>query len=508
MSISGLWQKLVTKRKPIDDRAEEAAKLTLPYLFTEEGHNQHSELETPYQSIGAMGVNTLSAKLQLTLFPPTGPFFRFVVEDAELAEVAEEQGDPQTQVKQQLSLLERAVQTSFERLALRPLLAEGLLNLLITGNGCFMLPTEGDPQFFGLKHFVVDRAPDGTVSTLIIRESIERPQASEAIKALLPDRASDHQPGPDGKDEGVCIYTVSERQEDGRYTVQQFVGDVPIPETLRAYAPDDWPFVVARFNRVSGEDYGRGLVEQYAGDLISAERYSEALNDLAALASRQNPLIRPGSALTLQQFTNARNGQPLSAEPDDLHYAQPSAQGALATVGGMLQEVEARLRNVFLMTTPRQAERVTAEEVRLVAKELQDTLGGTFSLMSTELQLPILRLTMARMRAERTLPSFPKDLVTPKVVTGIEGLGRNQDAERIFRWLADISQALGPEAVARFVNVPAAIAEFAAARGVPTELTKSAEQVQQEEQAAQQAQLAQQAVGPGIQAAAQLAQNQ
>lgn len=39
----------------------------------------------------------------------------------------------------------------------------------------------------------------------------------------------------------------------------------------------------------------------------------------------------------------------------------------------------------------RNGERVTAEEIRYVAGELEDTLGGVYSLLSQELQLSLIR---------------------------------------------------------------------------------------------------------------------
>ena len=58
------------------DRARSCSKLTLPYVMPEEGHGAHSRLETPFQGVGARGVNNLASKLLLALLPPNAPFFR------------------------------------------------------------------------------------------------------------------------------------------------------------------------------------------------------------------------------------------------------------------------------------------------------------------------------------------------------------------------------------------------------------------------------------------------
>ena len=242
------------------------------------------------------------------------------------------------------------------------------------------------------------------------------------------------------------------------------------------------------------------------GDLISAESLSESIDDMAKAMARNVWIVRAGSSITPQRFADAQNGEVLTGNPDDVGLVQANVSAALSVVASQLQDVAFRLRQVFLMQTTRQAERVTAEEIRLVAQELQDTLGGTFSLMSEELQLPLIRLVVRRLRADGKFPDLPKDLVEPKIVTGIEGLGRNQDSQRLLLFWQDIVQTVGPEAALQHLDTPKVIQSFAAARGIDATLIKSEEQVQQEQEAAQQAALAQQAVGPGIQAAAQLAQ--
>ena len=63
------------------DRARNASKITLPYLMPEDGHNAHTKLNTPFQGIGARGVNNLASKLLLALLAPNAPFFRLNIDE-------------------------------------------------------------------------------------------------------------------------------------------------------------------------------------------------------------------------------------------------------------------------------------------------------------------------------------------------------------------------------------------------------------------------------------------
>ena len=55
-----------------------------------------------------------------------------------------------------------------------------------------------------------------------------------------------------------------------------------------------------------------------------------------------------------------------------------------STAANMANAIEKRLLEAFLVMNIRQAERVTAEEVRLTQLELEQQLGGIFSLLTVE----------------------------------------------------------------------------------------------------------------------------
>lgn len=136
----------------------------------------------------------------------------------------------------------------------------------------------------------------------------------------------------------------------------------------------------------------------------------------------------------------------------------------------------------------RNGERVTAEEIRFMANELENALGGIYSSLSQEFQLPLVTLLMARMEKQKKLPVLPKGMVRPQVTTGVDAIGRGQDAEKLRAWMEDIS-VLGPEVVAGNIIAGDYIKRSGVARGIDMKgLVKSAEDLQQEQEAAQQQQ--------------------
>ena len=76
---------LTSARQHYLDIAVQCSELTLPYLITrDENRPQYKNLQQPWQSVGAKGVVTLTAKLMLSLLPPQTSFFKLQVRDDKL----------------------------------------------------------------------------------------------------------------------------------------------------------------------------------------------------------------------------------------------------------------------------------------------------------------------------------------------------------------------------------------------------------------------------------------
>jgi hypothetical protein len=122
-----------------------------------------------------------------------------------------------------------------------------------------------------------------------------------------------------------------------------------------------------------------------------------------------------------------------------------------------------------------------------MAQELETALGGIYSVLSQEFQLPLVNLLLAKMQKEGKMPKFPKDTLKPQIVTGLEALGRGQDLNKLQSFL-NMLQPLGQEVIAREMNVDDYIDRLGASLGIDTQgLIKSPEQKQQEQMMQQQA---------------------
>jgi hypothetical protein len=125
--------------------------------------------------------------------------------------------------------------------------------------------------------------------------------------------------------------------------------------------------------------------------------------------------------------------------------------------------------------------------------ELEQQLGGLFSLLTTEFLLPYLNRILNQFQKTGKIPRLPKDIVKPTIVAGVNALGRGQDRESLGQFLTVISQTMGPEAVQKFINPEEVIKRLAASQGIDVlNLVKSMQEIQGQEQQAQQMAMQQQ----------------
>lgn len=472
MSCSEQYQHMSAKRETFLSRARECAKVTIPTLMPLSTPSSFTVFSTPYQGVGARGVNNLASKLLLALLPPNSPFFRLQVDDYTLEEIAGDEA-ARADVEEALNKIERAVMTEIETQGLRSPVFEALKHLITSGNCAIYLPKQGGARVFSLDRYVVKRDPMGEVLSVIIREEV-------SPATLEPDVAELLEPG--FEEEKVEIFTKMERRGSQYHLFQEIEGEV-IPGTEAKYPIEKAPLIALRWTRIDGEDYGRSYVEEYLGDLISLEGLSQAILEGSAASAKIIFLVNPNGTTKVRDIATAENGAILTGRADEVSVLQANKQADLRVAQETAATITRRLEQAFLMNTSvqRAGERVTAEEIRFMAGELEDALGGVYSILSQEFQLPFVARMMDRMQKQRRIPTLPRGIVRPAIVTGLEALGRGHDLQKLNLFMKSMAE-LGPEAQST-INMHNLISRVGTSLGIDMSgLVKSQEDIQQEQQ--------------------------
>ena len=469
------YDQLTSNRTQFLDMAVECSELTLPYLVTrDDNYKGKRNLLQPWQSVGAKAVVTLAAKLMLATLPPQTSFFKLQVRDDKLGETL----DPQMRTELDLSFskIERLIMDFIAASNDRVVVHQALKHLIVSGNALIFMGKDG-LKHYPLQRYVVNRDGNGNVIEIVTKELISR-----KLLGIEKPTGSLEEPHEDDAEVYTCVKL---DESSGRWMWYQEVDDVML-EGSRSTAPKNAsPWLVLRFNTVDGEDYGRGRVEEFVGDLRSLNGLSQALVEGASVASKVIFLVSPSSTTKPQTLSKAGNGAIIQGRPEDVGVVQVGKTADFATAAQLAAQIEKRILEAFLVMNVRNAERVTAEEVRLTQLELEQSLGGIFSLLTVEFLVPYLNRTLLILQRSNQIPKLPKDMVRPKIVAGINSLGRGQDNESLTRFMGTVSQTLGPEALLRFINPPEAIKRLAAAQGIDVlNLVRTPEELQQEQQKA------------------------
>ena len=484
-------------------RAIDCSSLTIPALIPESDQNYatgsevYSRLNSLYQGAGARGVSSLSAKLLLALYPPSQPFFRLVIDKGEMDKYMEQAGGSEESVMSEvdiaMSSIERQILSYLDKLMVRPALFEAVKHLLVGGNALLYIGAD-NVRMYGLRSYVVDRDPEGNLAEIVIKESVS--------PKFLPVSVSTD----DGDEKIHHVYThvQFDRQNDRVEWHQEFEGNA-IPGSAGFSRIDTCPYLCLRLQKVHGESFGRSLVEDVIGDLNSLEQLSKAIVEASAIMAKALFLVNPNGVTRADVLSRAENGAIVAGNAADV---EPLVVGKAQDMSVALQTVqllEKRINFTFLTNeaVQRDAERVSATEVKLLAEQLEAGLAGVYSMLSQELQLPLIRRVLFLMEQEGKLPPIPVDLVNPQITTGLEAIGRGNDKQRLTNFLQVTTAALGPEQMLPLINPSELIRRFAAAEGIDIAgLVRSEEELQAQQSQQQQVQLEQELAANAINAGA------
>lgn len=503
-TIAGEYSRLETDRNLYLDRARECALYTIPSLVPPNVTGSANVFKTPYQGVGARGLNNISSKLLLALFPPSQPFCRLSVEDSILEALGQTRGE----AEDALSIIEKRIMGEVNSSAMRVHLFEGIKQLVIAGNVLLYLPPKTTAlRVFRLDRYVCVRDPMGSAVRIITKENIYMDVLDDKVKEEL--KSLENQAESEDKaDEEVEVYTMIELK-DNKWQVSQEIKGVILESTKTSYPKDKSPWLPLRLISVDNEDYGRSYVEEYLGDLKSLEGLTKAIVEASAAAAKMLIFVSPNGTTRKRAVAEAPNLAILEGAASDVTMLRTDKQGDFGVAMQVANGITERLSYAFMLNSAvqRKGDRVTAEEIRYMASELEDSLGGIYSVLAQELQLPLVTLLMARMQRQRKIPALPKEMVKPTITTGMEALGRTSELQKLDMFIQSSGQALGTEVMAKFLNVDEYFKRRASALQIETKaLIKTQEEVEGKEKQAQAMQMAQAAIPNAVNAVGNMTQ--
>lgn len=459
-TAAGEWETLSTKRTGLISRCERLSEITVPSVMPADSYNTSQDsLTNGVTSLGAQCVTNLNNKLMMAMFSASRPFFRLAMSEADTNELAGKLNITVDDLTDALSRGERDALLQLEMSGSRDSFYEAMNHLIVVGNVLMDLRDKEEIEFVPLKEYCVRRARNGKPLVIMIKQTLLHAELPEEVLAHVDPWA---EKDPDCE---VALYTWARRFK-GKMRITQHVDDIELPYNKfgSTHEVEDCPLRPLTWRLPIGQHYGVGRVEEYFGDFGTHETVSEALSDGAIMSSTFRWLQSPTGVTRPEDFANSRNGDVIPGVANDLQLVFANVGQQLSTTLAISQQFEKRLGQGFLLNSAvtRDAERVTAEEIKLQAQELESSLGGTYSRLAKDWQGPVAGWLMRKSGV-----SIKGTKIQPVVITGLDALSRNADLERLMQFLTDVtSLAQIPPQTAAMLQTSNIISDMAAGLGI------------------------------------------
>lgn len=428
------------------DRARGCAALTLPELLPPHGWSETEQLEPPYSSVPARGVNALASRMMSALLPLNDmPFFRFGTPGGEALAL---------EASEYLESLSFQVYKKLTQKNLRETIYHALQQLLVLGDTLIILDDDMTFRTCRLDHYVVRRDYKGEVIEVIYLEHAAHghsENAQQPNKPVIPGSNTVMKKGYD------CLYhRAIWLENEKKWEVCTELDGQVIAEGKYAVSP----LVPLRWQAIVGENYGRSHVECNIGDIKSLEAYTASLIEGLAAGSSFWMGVDPSGITALDDIASQPNGSWVAARQQDVFTLSPSTtmNPQIQVTSNAVEKMRQEVGRAFLMSGAAipQGDRVTATAVRMVGEELEQVLGGVFSSIARDLLQPIVRRTFYLMVDgdevdPRLKQQFESDegVLSVDIVTGLQALSRESDRERLMQ-MGDMVRNLPPEAIQNF----------------------------------------------------------
>lgn len=457
-TINGIWADMDNEKGDLIDRSEQFARWTVAAVMPPDGHEDVEQVHGNVHT-GARLVNHLSNRIVDVLFPISRPFFTVAITpEAKLAleqEIGEENsGKMQDQLLSATSKIEDVAMRQLKLTAYRPIAILAAKHLIVTGNALLRRLPSGDRVLYPVNRYGVRRD--------ILGNEIEVVLSDKKMFSTFDDKTQELILGahPQTKPETIIELFTHYKLEGKRWTINQEAEGINLGNEHHQ-SEADYDLLILDWTLHPGEHYGRGLVEDNATTFHNIDVTNEAIIDLMAIVADIKFFVRPGSPLSMDlgALNAAPRGTYWPGNADDISVPEMRARNDLSTMIDIVGKWEGELSRIFLMSDVRDAERVTAQEIRMVANELESSFGGLYSQLAVQWQQKEADYAIAQVDFKKEVGDLG-DAFEVLVTTGLESLSREGQIDNLRLAIGDLQMMdIVPEDIRGSIN-PLRFAKF------------------------------------------------
>lgn len=485
LSPKGFYTKFESKRNDYELMARRISSMTLPYIMPREGSTSSTRYsDNISQSYCGRLVQTLKAKMGMSLLPPSTSSFRLAPNNEALVQLTEGNPDMIAEIFAKLSSVTAQINAEIEAQQIRDSMFDMLVQLIVVGSVVIEKVKDNGIMIHSLLGFTVDLDSRGEARAICVLE-----KKKDLPEGIIPEKVKDE----------YNLYTLVERNpEDGKWYQTQSIEDDIVGEEVK-YTEKTLPFQYVGWTWVNGDSYHRPYAEDSIEDMEQYNTLSNLLTKGSIIASKSLILVdQKGNRTRLSDVTDSENGAVINGRADDITAFQLQKNFDFQVPMERLADIGKNLASAFLMneSVTRDAERVTAQEIRFMAQELESSsLSGVYSKLSKKVSKRIVEWIMAEI-------GIKFNEVSVNIITGLDALGRSQEAQK----LDSLVQRMAQMNLAHWLNEADLIQRYASFEGIDTtNLIKTPTQVADEQKQAANAASMQQGSEALMQSAGQTA---
>lgn len=419
MTPQEYYKKNEPNRGAYEDAAEVLAKLTIPALMRDKSWSSTSNTPDDYaQSYGARLVNNLKSRLGVTLFPHNASAFRFTP-SAELLADAKDAGKD-NELNRNISKSQNDIAAHLEALNARNSIFAVLEHMIVVSSAVLEKVKNTGYKVHTLRNFVVSLNDRGEEHKICVKEVLNK--LPEGI--MVQDEKEEYE-----------LYTMLEEIEDNVWIMTQEI-DGELVGKEQKFTNRTRPFAYQGWIWSQGDYYHRPYCDDYIGDLKAVNTFAKVLTKGALISSKSITMVDERAGRTrLRDVVRAQNGGVIQGRADDVTSYQHGKNYDFQVAQQAMDSLKQELAVTFLMTggLRRDAERVTAEEIKMISQEAENGLASVYSMISNRLIKRMVYWAMDDLKIKDSE-------LDVNIVTGLDALGKQALASKIDEWVTRGSQ--------------------------------------------------------------------
>ncbi len=410
---------------------------TFPKLYIKDG-DENTTGRAAGSNLGPMLVNHLANLVVQVMFPSDHPFFITELKEEAKAKLKAEQDEDQVKetlelIREQYATVERVAAEELDLVSYLPKAVEGVKHLVVLGNVCIFRDDDlpGSPRvIYGIKDFCVHRRQDGSPYELMLHDKVRFIEMDPRDRKKLLEHSKMKQ------DDLVDYYTHFYQEAPGkRWVTRHSANNVELAGGKK-YTPRDFPCIPLAWSIGRGEHYGTGLVGEHRAAFNAVNAGDEALLDMIAIMADVKFFVDATGGMNASEIAASPRGAWHQGRKEYLSHTDVRLANELNAVSSAVDRWEQRLSKIFLMssTAVRDAERVTAEEIRFLARELNRSFGGLYSRLAVDWQSREANYLVSKVAPKLASAT---DLLSIRATTGHESMTREGRLNNLYEALTD-----------------------------------------------------------------------